>query len=134
MAARHNEAIDCMESCLSAAHRDVGDRSYRLRLRPYKDDILELLAMFEKDEREHTHMMQLILNLFDGEKLDGFEVNAYAERIERFRKRVKGKLVFTRTILMDGDKKAKCLSPATHGKGCRCKNYAKFKLAEGKIE
>jgi hypothetical protein len=101
-----------------------------LRLEPVKYDLLEILEWFEKDTREHFHMMRMIFSLLDGEKLNGFEINEYQARIDTMRKRIKGKLLFTRSLLADNDAKPKCLDKANHKQVCKCKNYAKFKLSE----
>ena len=118
---RHTAAIDAMESCLSASHLDI-QQSYELRLKPFQDDILEVLAMFDAPETvyEHTRMMRLVIAMFNGEYFTGFEINANQALLERMRQRIRGKVLFTRSILQDKDANPKTAR----------KNFDKFKLAE----
>lgn len=124
----HSVALDAMESCLSASHVDVA-QPYKMRLEPFKYELLEILGFFDREEQvwEHTQLMRLILDMFDGTYFTGFQINAHSRLIEMCRKRIKGKLMFSRSILADNDKKSACLNPREHRKGCRCKNLAKEK-------
>lgn len=121
IADEHTAAIDALESCLSSAHQDVAN-PYKLRLVPHKDQLLEILAFFDKEEQvfEHTEVMRLIVDMFDGEYFSGFEILRHQRTIDMLRKRIKGKLMFTRSILADKDSKP----------GTAKKNFARFKLAE----
>jgi hypothetical protein len=130
-AERHTDAINALESCLSASHMDI-KQPYKLRLEPFHDDILEILDMFApKDDFgdalqasaatfDHTAMMKLVVQMFDGEYFTGFQINANQALIEKMRKRIKGKLMFTRSLLADKDVKP----------GTAKKNLAKFRLNE----
>ena len=120
-AERYGNALDAMESCLSASHMDI-QQPYKLRLKPFQDDILEVLAMFDAPETiyEHTRMMRLVIDMFNGEYFTGFEINSNQSLLERMRQRIRGKVLFTRSILQDKDANPKTAR----------KNFDKFKLAE----
>lgn len=117
----HTEALNALESCLSASHVDV-QAGYAHRLEPHKYPLLEILGFFEKEgqEFEHTQLMRLLVNMFDGSYFTGFQINDNQRLIDMMRKRIKGKLIFTRSVLADKDK-----NPNTAKK-----NFARFKLGE----
>jgi hypothetical protein len=131
IAEEHTAALDALESCLSASHVDVRG-AYRLRLDAHKPALLEILDFFDKDEQiyEHTELMRLLVDMFDGKYFTGFQINAHERLISMCRKRIKGKLMFTRTILQDKDKKPACLDKAHHRQVCKCANLAKETMAQ----
>lgn len=117
----HTAAVDAMESCLSAAHVDVA-QPYKLRLETHKDAIFEILDMFNRPETqyEHTALMRLTVDMFDGQYFTGFDILQNQRLLDSIRGRIKGKLLFTRSLLADKDKNP----------GNAKKNFARFKLAE----
>jgi hypothetical protein len=78
------------------------------------------------------------LNVLDAEitrgvaegTLGGFVALRQWAKVEEVRKSMKGKLLGTRMILMDGDKKSKCADIESHNVGCRCKALTMQRLAE----
>ena len=126
LAGRHNEALDALDSCLSASHEGVrGD--YAVRLLNYQQDLLEIVAFWDKPETqdERFKYMRFVFRMFENEFFNGFDILKNQQMIEAMRKRIKGKLLFTRSLLADNDAKPACLDKANHVQICKCKNYAK---------
>ena len=62
--------------------------------------------------------------------MGGFMALKQWAKVEEVRRSMKGKLLGTRMILMDGEKKGKCADTETHTVGCQCKALKMQRLAE----
>ena len=72
-----------------------------------------------------------VLEQESGNRMAGHRILAMERELDNRRKEAKGKLLATRSILMDNDKKSACLKPKEHAKGCKCKRlYKTAKVAE----
>lgn len=141
------EAVNAASSCISAA---VAGSQYGGRLEPYVDDYVNIVEYFwarcpitrkKLDDRgpDAREVARIFLSLYRGDQLKGMaEINgiirntpAYYESVlERVRRKLRGKSLGTRFILMDNDKKSKCNDPEHHTQPCRCKGLTLFRLAQ----
>ena len=62
--------------------------------------------------------------------IGGFVALRQWAKVEEVRKSMLGKLLGTRMILMDGEKKGKCADTETHTVGCQCKALKMQRLTE----
>lgn len=138
---KHTEALTAANSAISAA---VCDKGYEERVLPFIDDFLEISEMFwdkcpitkkkllqpGKDTQEIAGMF---MTLVKGEQIGGFKSQAFTRVIERCERKIKGKLLGTRLMMMDKDKnpKAICSDNGSHDAGCHCKALTLFNLAQG---
>jgi hypothetical protein len=141
------EAIEAAESCISAA---ILGTDYVGRLDKYMDDLVEIPRYFwarcpvtmkkmEKPGPDVAEIARVIYALAKGDRVDGFIVlkngtrvataRYYQSVMERIKRKLKGKLLFTVSILKDGDKRAKCNAPKLHKQPCKCKALSLATLA-----
>ena len=127
---RHTEAIDAMESILSASHHDL-NQQFAGRLDRWLNEYIELLEMFEKPSQiwENKQIGHCFNHLVFGHPTSGLDIKKFNFVFEILRRRIKGKLFNTGQILQAGRMKGKCLNPGEHGAKCMCKGLRKFELA-----
>lgn len=87
-------------------------------------------ADYERDLAICDAMDSMVTSRVALGEIDGFKALSFWNKIEQLRRTHKGKLLGTRMILADNDKKAKCDDKENHNQPCRCLNYKKFKLNE----
>jgi hypothetical protein len=136
---KHLEAIDAASSCISAS---IARSHYGIRLEPYQDDFIEISEMFwakcpitkkklEEPGPDVKEVATVFLFLVRGTKgLGGFQAQRYEAVLERCRRKLKGKLLGTRMILMDADKKPKCEDVENHKQICKCKALTLVRMAQ----
>lgn len=72
-----------------------------------------------------------VLEQENGSRNAGHRVLLMEQELNARRREAKGKLLATRSILSDSDKKSSCSKPKEHAKGCKCKKlYKTAKVAE----
>lgn len=140
---KHSEAIDAASSCLSAA---IARSDYGIRLEPFQDDFIEISEMFwakcpitkkklELPGPDVKEVATVFLYLVRGTKgLGGFQSQRFEAILERCRRKLKGKLLGTRLILMDNDGKPKCSDKKNHKQPCMCKALTLANMAQAQDE
>ncbi len=134
---KHLEAINAASVCISAA---IARSDYAPRLASYIDDYVEIVEMFwakcpitrkklELHGPDVTEMATAFLTLTRGEFFGGFAANALEAKLERARRKIRGKLLGTRLILGDNDKKPRCNNKVNHRQPCFCKGLTLANLA-----
>jgi len=63
-------------------------------------------------------------------EINGFQVLKLDAGIEIEKRKLKGRLLVTRSILQDGDSKSKCKDKKNHRQPCKCMNLFKHQEAE----
>lgn len=132
------KALDAADACISAAI--VGD-AYADRLTPYLGTFHTMSEYFwARDQKtgkklddsgiDANSVADMFVTLAMGEKITGRQSLHMTAAIERVRRKLKGKLLGARVMLMDNDAKPKCDSVKTHNQPCKCKAYNKFKANE----
>src|SRR5271170_5473727 len=108
---KHTEALTAANSAISAA---ICDKGYEQRVIPFIDDFLEISEMFwdkcpitkkkllnpGKDTQEIASMF---MTLVQGQQIGGFRSIAFSKSIERCERKIKGKLLGTRLMMLDRD-------------------------------
>ena len=144
---QQSEAVEAEAACISAG---IIGADYAGRLVKYIDDLAEIPTYFwarcpvtkkklEKPGPDVKEVAKVLLTLYNGAPLAGFvslpngtrvqTARYYESVIERIRRKLKGKLLFTRMILADGDKRPKCNDPKNHKQPCKCKALTLANLA-----
>jgi hypothetical protein len=137
------EAVEAASSCVSAAI--AGTKGYGTRLEPFVDDYIEMSEFFwarcpitrkklEEPGPDVKAVARVFLALYRGKHVGGFEGNRMERVLERVRRKLKGKLLGARLILMDNDKKPKCLDLEHHKQPCFCKPMTLYRLAQEEKE
>jgi hypothetical protein len=150
---KHLQAIDAASSCISAAIAQT--KEYGERLIPYHDDLIEIAEFFwarcpitrkklEKPGPDVKDVARVFLTLVRSKNmpeivamLDWPKMGApqrMEAMMERCRRKLKGKLLGTRLILMDADKKPKCEDVDNHKQRCCCKALTLVRLAQAQEE
>lgn len=135
---KHSEAVDAASACISAA---IAQSAYSERLIPFHDDFIEISEFFwakcpitkkklEEPGPDVADVARVFLHLVRGKVLGGFEARRFEATLERCRRKLKGKLLGTRLILMDNDKKPKCEDKENHKQICKCKALTLARMAE----
>lgn len=135
---KHLQAVDTASACISAA---IAQSKYAERLVPYQDDFIEISEFFwgrcpitrkklEDAGPDVKEVAKVFFHLVQGKTLGGFESRRFEATLERCRRKLKGKLLGTRLILMDADKKPKCSDEENHKQVCKCKALTLQRLAE----
>jgi len=133
------EAVNAASNCISAA---IAGSDYVGRLNPYIDDYVEMVEYFwakcpvtkKKIENEPGPDVRIVASVFfdlvQGKHFGGFQGSRHEQVLERVRRKLKGKLLGTRMILMDADKASKCNDKENHKQPCRCKPLTLARLAQ----
>jgi hypothetical protein len=132
------QAVDAASNCISAS---IAGSDYAGRLNPYIDDYVDMTEYFwakcpitKKKLEEPGPDVKLVASVFFdlvmGKQLGGFQGNRHEQVLERVRRKLKGKLLGTRLMLMDNDSKPKCNDPKNHEQPCKCKPLTLARLAE----
>lgn len=135
---KHSEAIDAASSCISAA---IAQTNYAERLIPFHDDFIEIAEFFwakcpitkkklEQPGPDVKDVAQVFFHLVQGKVLGGFQARRFEATLERCRRKLKGKLLGTRLILMDADKASKCADKENHKQPCKCRALTLARMAE----
>jgi hypothetical protein len=136
------EAVDAASSCISAA---IAGSDYAGRLVPYMDDYVRLTEYFwakcpitrkklEAPGKDVKEVATIFLALSRGTQVGGFQAKLFEATLERVRRKLKGKLLGARLILMDGDAKPKCNDPEGHKQPCKCKALTLARLAQAQVD
>lgn len=134
---KHLQAVDAASSCISAA---IAQSQYANRLVPYQDDFIEIAEFFwgrcpitrkklEEAGPDVKEVAKVFFHLVQGKTMGGFEARRFEATLERCRRKLKGKLLGTRLILLDRDKESNCNDKENHTKGCKCKGLTLARMA-----
>lgn len=132
------QAVDAASSCISAS---IAGSDYMGRLDPYIDDYVEMSEYFwakcpitrkklDQPGPDVRTIATVFFSLVQGKNVGGFEGNRFEAVLERVRRKLKGKLLGARLILMDNDKKPKCNDTENHKQPCACKPLTLARLAQ----
>jgi hypothetical protein len=132
------QAVDAASNCISAS---IAGSDYAGRLNPYIDDYVDMTEYFwakcpitrkklETPGPDVKTIATVFFSLVQGKHVGGFEGNRYEAVLERVRRKLKGKLLGTRLMLMDNDSKPKCDDLKNHGQPCKCRPLTLARLAE----
>jgi hypothetical protein len=132
------QAVDAASSCISAS---IAGSDYAGRLNPYIDDYVDMVEYFwakcpitrkklDQPGPDVKTIATVFFSLVSGKHVGGFQGNQFEAVLERVRRKLKGKLLGTRLILMDNDKKPKCADKENHKQPCACKPLTLARLAQ----
>ena len=139
---QHTQAVEAAKMCISAA---IAGSNYAGRLNAYMDDYLDIAQFFwarcpitrkklEQPGPDVKEIAQVFLTLTRGVHFGGFAARSIEAKLECVQRKLRGKLLGTRMILADGDKKPKCLDLENHRQPCQCKPMTLARLAAAKTE
>jgi len=87
-------------------------------------------AMYEADLEQLEKASHAISGMLVRGEINGFQVLKLDAGIEIEKRKLKGRLLATRSILQDGDSKGKCRDKKNHKQPCHCLNLVKYQLQE----
>jgi len=132
------EAVDAADACISAAC--VG-ADYASRLIPYQDDFVAIAEYFwdrcpitrkrlVRPGHDTRDVARVFLTLSNGERVNGFQAKLMSATLERVRRKLKGKKLGARLMMLDSKAKGNCDAPSSHTQPCQCHALNLYRLAE----
>ena len=91
-------------------------------------------AQYEWDLEQCDAADAVITRSVAAGELDGLVALTLWKKVELHRMALKGRLLATRSMLQDNDKKPRCDDRKTHTQVCMCGNYNRFKASQQGME
>jgi len=101
---RHTMALDFASQCVSAA---IAGENYGIRLKDVREDLVEIVSTYKLEDSRREKLAQIFLELINGNQISGIQSLDFTKSIDQAYEHIKGKLLGTRMMLADGDKKRK---------------------------
>lgn len=95
-----------------------------------REDYEQEIELLEKTSQSVSRW--IVAQEEEGNRGAGLQSIIFTTHLEAQKRNAKGRLLATRSMLMDAKSKSACAEPSTHAKGCKCKRYKKFRELEEK--